>query len=108
MLRQVLPPRGKSIIFRNLGLVLSRDFSEAVWLGKNKNCVRGEVIEQCSRASELLEQAQFTGGWNDAFTDGYAGDLGDWIEAAERIEVIAKKFHANRPGRCRREDVEDA
>ena len=83
-------------------------------IDQQKDRVTGEVVAQPPGgvvgvgAELLLEDAELAAGRDRGPVDLLAGKLGLRIEGAQRLEFVAEKLEAHRPGAGQWEDIEDA
>ncbi len=61
-----------------------------------------------SRVQEPFQDSNFAGGGDGYFGNGFARNLGERVDLAERFQFIAKKFQAHRPRAGRRKQIHDA
>lgn len=77
---------------------------------QNDGAVR-EMFEQAGWGHFVdvaFEQTQLAAGRDGDFGNGIVGDLGDGIEAAQRLQFVTKEFKADRPRTDERPDIENA
>ena len=97
---KLFPGNEEGIARRDLGLVTIGLGGQNVRLAQEKDGVVGEDIPGDWRWRRfcLLRRAEFAAGRNGDGGDFLAGDLGDGIEEAEGIELVAEEFEATGQG----------